>query len=68
MSPQALRRFFETHYGRRAGVTRNCSTGHRVANCVPMHTFGLPFRIEGDPPSQRGPSEAEFSHQTEILR
>jgi aminotransferase in exopolysaccharide biosynthesis len=47
LSPQALRRFFEDDCQDTAeGTTIHRSTGRRVAACIPMHTFGLPLRIE----------------------
>ncbi len=46
LSPEALRRFLDQHAERRAGQTRHKATGRRLAACVPMHTFGLPCRIE----------------------
>lgn len=46
MSPVALRRFLATYAEQRDGSVWNKSTGRRIAACVPMHTFGLPCRIE----------------------
>ncbi|MDO1528150.1 LegC family aminotransferase [Fulvimonas sp. R45] len=46
MSPDALRRFLAAHVTRRSGQAFNKRTGRRIAACVPMHTFGLPCRIE----------------------
>lgn len=46
MSPEALRAFLSTHAEQRADGTWNRDTGRRIAACVPMHTFGLPCRIE----------------------
>ncbi|MEH6874268.1 MAG: LegC family aminotransferase [Candidatus Competibacter sp.] len=46
LSPETLRRFFDQHAERRDGQTRHKATGRRLAACVPMHTFGLPCRIE----------------------
>lgn len=46
MSPVALRRWLETHAERREAGCFNRATGARIAACVPMHTFGLPCRIE----------------------
>lgn len=46
LSPEALRRFLETHAERRDdGCCWNKGTGRRIAACVPMHTFGIPVRI-----------------------
>lgn len=46
MSPEALRRFLATHAEKRDGTLWNKSSDRRIAACVPMHTFGLPCRIE----------------------
>lgn len=46
MSPDALRVWLETNTGRENGQTVNLATGARIAACVPMHTFGIPLRIE----------------------
>jgi dTDP-4-amino-4,6-dideoxygalactose transaminase len=46
MSPLALRQFLHRHAEKRDGFTWNRNTGRRIAACVPMHTFGLPCRIE----------------------
>jgi len=46
MSPQALSRFLEQHAEKREGQSWNRTTGRRITACVPMHTFGLPCRIE----------------------
>ena len=46
MSPTALLTFLEKNAVRRDGQTWNKSTGRRISACVPMHTFGLPCRIE----------------------
>ncbi len=45
LSPEAVRRWLETHAEMRAGQAFNRTTGARIAACVPMHTFGLPLRI-----------------------
>ena len=45
LSPEALRRFLQTHVERRADGCYNTGTGRRIAACVPMHTFGVPLRI-----------------------
>lgn len=47
MSPQALRNFLYA-YGeiKQDGFTYNKQTGRRIKACVPMHTFGLPLRID----------------------
>ncbi len=46
MSPDALRAFLSAKIDRRDGGAYNRATGRRIAACVPMHTFGLPLRIE----------------------
>ena len=46
MSPEALRRFLEEHAERRDDGCYNKTSGRRIAACVPMHTFGIPLRIE----------------------
>lgn len=46
MSPEALRRFLAEHAEIRDGRAWNTSSGRRIAACVPMHTFGLPCRID----------------------
>lgn len=46
MSPVALRAFLTASAEIRDGAAWNKATGRRIAACVPMHTFGLPCRIE----------------------
>ncbi len=46
MSAMALRRFLDQHAELRGGQAFNKRTGRRLAACVPMHTFGIPCRIE----------------------
>jgi perosamine synthetase len=46
MSPDALLNWLEHHTIRRDGQTFNRLTGARIAACVPMHTFGIPIRIQ----------------------
>jgi perosamine synthetase len=46
MSAEALRAFLSSHVERRSDGAYNRGTGRRIAACVPMHTFGLPCRIE----------------------
>jgi perosamine synthetase len=46
LSPVALRQFLASHAEMRDGLAFNKSTGRRLSACVPMHTFGLPCRIE----------------------
>lgn len=46
MSPSALAAFLAQHAEQRDGGTYNKTTGRRIRACVPMHTFGLPCRID----------------------
>ncbi|MGV1099872.1 LegC family aminotransferase [Thiovibrio sp. JS02] len=46
LSPAALDAFLKEHTEQRDGTCRNKRTGRRISACVPMHTFGLPCRIE----------------------
>lgn len=46
MSPVALENFLNEFCEIRDNFTYNKSTGKRVKACVPMHTFGIPCRIE----------------------
>lgn len=47
MSPDALRKFIENYAEKRSdGFTYNRVSGKRIKACVPMHTFGLPCRID----------------------
>ncbi len=46
MSPEALGRFLAQYAEKREGSAWNKISGRRLAACVPMHTFGLPCRIE----------------------
>lgn len=47
MSPTALSKFLENNAERKAdGFTYNKKTGKKISACVPMHTFGLPCRID----------------------
>lgn len=46
MSPEAVRAFLAEHVVTREGSAYNRGTGRRIAACVPMHTFGLPLRIQ----------------------
>ena len=46
MSPRALQSFLEQHAEKREGQVWNKTSGRRIIACVPMHTFGLPCRIE----------------------
>lgn len=47
MSPKALQSFLKNNAEKKQdGFTYNKSTGRRIKACVPMHTFGLPLRID----------------------
>lgn len=47
MSPKALQNFLEQHAEQKAdGFTYNKTSGRRIKACIPMHTFGLPLRID----------------------
>ncbi|RYE25173.1 MAG: LegC family aminotransferase [Sphingobacteriales bacterium] len=47
MSPIALKNFLTKHAEKKAdGYTYNKITAKKIAACVPMHTFGLPCRID----------------------
>lgn len=47
MSPKALKNFLETSAEKRAdGFTYNKVTKKKITACIPMHTFGLPCRID----------------------
>jgi len=46
MSPIALKHFLGQYAEKRNGQVYNKTTGRRISACVPMHTFGLPCRIE----------------------
>lgn len=46
LSPAALRRWLSEHAELRDGRAFNRATGRPISACVPMHTFGLPLRIE----------------------
>jgi len=47
LSPDRLEEFLERHAELRDdGMAYNRRTGRRLAACVPMHTFGLPARVE----------------------
>lgn len=45
MSPRSLKLFLEMNAEIRNGVTYNKNTQRVIKACVPMHTFGLPCRI-----------------------
>lgn len=46
LSPDALARFLEQQVERREDGCYNRVTQRRIAACLPMHTFGLPARID----------------------
>jgi len=46
MSPNSLLAFLENSVDIKDGVSFNKKTGNRISACVPMHTFGLPCRID----------------------
>ena len=46
MSPTALKKWLLNNVKVEGGITFNKTTGARISACVPMHTFGLPCRIE----------------------
>ncbi len=46
LSVDAVRVFLEKECERAAGGCRHIATGRRVAACVPMHSFGLPCRVD----------------------
>lgn len=47
MSPEVLRQWLESNTHRTAdGSLVENTTGRRIAACVPMHTFGIPCRID----------------------
>jgi aminotransferase in exopolysaccharide biosynthesis len=46
MSPKALRAWLEANTRVEDRVSVNKTTGARIAACVPMHTFGIPVRIQ----------------------
>lgn len=46
MSPTALKSWLESNVTVEAGSAVNKRTGQIISCCVPMHTFGLPCRIE----------------------
>lgn len=46
LDPDAVRTFLETECAIMSGGCCHKATGRRVAGCVPMHTFGLPCRVD----------------------
>lgn len=45
MSPKALSNFLKRNVVKRKGEAFNINTGKKISACVPMHTFGMPCRI-----------------------
>ena len=46
MSPSALRDWLDSHATLENGKLININTKARITACIPMHTFGLPLRID----------------------
>ena len=46
MSPIALKAFLDQNTTTKGGEVFNKQTGRRIKACIPMHTFGLPCRID----------------------
>lgn len=46
LSPEAVRGWLEKECEQRSGVCVHKASGLRVRACVPMHSFGLPMRID----------------------
>ena len=46
MSPTSLENFLKRNAEIKNGQVVNKTSGRRIAACIPMHTFGLPCRIE----------------------
>ncbi|CAN1537845.1 WecE Predicted pyridoxal phosphate-dependent enzyme apparently involved in regulation of cell wall biogenesis [Caulobacteraceae bacterium] len=46
LSPDAVRNWLKTNAIQREGAAFNRTTGARISACVPMHTFGMPARIQ----------------------
>jgi aminotransferase in exopolysaccharide biosynthesis len=46
LSPAALRSFLTTHAEVKDGACINTHTGRTIKACIPMHTFGIPCRID----------------------
>ena len=46
LSPEKLEQFLSRNFTLKGGVSINNRTGKRAAACVPMHTFGMPCRID----------------------
>lgn len=46
MSPDALKKFLLKNAQIKSGFTWNKNSGRKIAACAPMHTFGVPCRIQ----------------------
>jgi perosamine synthetase len=46
LSPKKMESFLKDHFTIKEGAAVNRKTGKRAAACVPMHTFGMPCRID----------------------
>ncbi|PKD43229.1 LegC family aminotransferase [Rhodohalobacter barkolensis] len=46
LSPAKLQTYLQENYSKKDGGAFHNKSGNRVAACVPMHTFGLPCRID----------------------
>ena len=46
LSPESLRSFLESNASIDGDRVVNKDTGRRISACVPMHTFGMPCRID----------------------
>lgn len=46
MSPEALKQFLADNAVMKDGIAINKTTGKHISACIPMHTFGLPLRID----------------------
>lgn len=46
LSPESLEAFLKNHATFHKGHSWNRNTGKRIAACLPMHTFGIPVRID----------------------
>jgi len=46
LSPEKLENYLKANLKKQDGKWVNKSTGNNIAACVPMHTFGLPARID----------------------
>jgi aminotransferase in exopolysaccharide biosynthesis len=46
LSPVKMKKFLESRFIKKNGSAVNRQPGKRLAGCVPMHTFGMPCRID----------------------